>query len=104
MRGQQARLRQSLESTSRVLIGNLEDICDLVGGHEGPVVFYILQNVRGAPLREARRKVIDDRLERPCGERITLDDLASIAVPYEEGVTLLDALMCIMGVRGKDLL
>src|SRR3989442_11328346 len=74
MRGHQARLRQSLYSTSRVLIGNLEDLCDLVGRHEGPVVFYILQNVRGAPLREARLKVNDVRLQQLSDIQLTLND------------------------------
>src|SRR2546425_11479388 len=68
-----------------------------------PAACYILQNVRGAPLREARRKVIDDRLERLCGERLTLDDLASIAVPDQKGEKVHAALMHLVDVCVKRL-
>ena len=44
----------------------------------------VLQDVRGAPLRETRSKVIDDHLERLGGEYLPLDDLLPIAAPDEE--------------------
>src|SRR3989442_7786829 len=84
---------------TRVLVGNPEPLRDLVSRHQGPVMFHILQNVRRASLWDTRREVVDDRLERLRVEDLTFDDLASIAVPDEEGEEVHSAMVHLVGPR-----
>src|SRR3989442_1617528 len=102
--GQNPPRREFLEPTMRVLLGNPEDLRNLVGGSESPVMLRVLQDVRRAPLREVRRQVIDDRLERLCSEDLALYDLPPITVPDQKGqevhsapVHLVD--VCVKGPR-----